>query len=72
MDCWGVEAEGSKEGCGGEGRGGWLKVEELERVGFGWTGPSLARRALRARFWERVEKGVRVGSEASFWIAVVY
>jgi hypothetical protein len=53
---WEVDCEAE-----GEGRLGKLKVEELERVGEGWTGPSCARRALNA--------ASRSGSDASRFMA---
>ena len=42
-DCEGAEADGWKW------EAGWLKVEELDWVGLGWTGPSWERRAARPR-----------------------
>lgn len=62
--CMGFEAEGwncvaesvgsAKEEVAGEWE--W-KVEEGECVGFGWTGPRVLRRALRAGSGLRSESG---------------
>jgi hypothetical protein len=61
MVCEGAEDEGWKcEVVDGWAEGGELKVEEFDCVGFGWTGPSCWRRALRARS----------GSEASRFISL--
>lgn len=68
MDCEGVEDEGRKWGVEDMdvdvvGEGVARKVDEGEYVGFGWTGPSCWRRALRPGFMS--------GSEASRFMSLL-
>ena len=76
----GFEAEGwncvaesvgsAKEEVAGEWE--W-KVEEGECVGFGWTGPRVLRRALRAGSGLRSESGsMEVGLTGNFVISIVF